>query len=224
MQAFDALLMSLDARGIRESHLRVMLLKVEKPFKVNIRRISQSSPEKQDSVKDKIVEMDSSLDCHGFGSPSSVVCVSSHDTSEVSSSFRIETGRNNFEKRGALRRYQEFLKWLSRECFNSFSLCAMRVGKRRSDPLLIICNSCLDTYSCEEQHCFSCHTTFADNLDFSHHVMSCEDRKKSDLKDSHVLVSAVPLGSRLLKAFLAYIEVSISTKIFIHHQSVDYIA
>lgn len=213
MQAFDDLLMSLDARGIRESHLRVMLLRIEKSFKDSVRKTLQSAPQSRSSIKTEIVEMDNRPHDRAFGSPSSVVSAANNGTSEVSSSFRIEIGKNHFEKGAALKRYRDFLKWVSGECFNSTSMCAMRVGRRRSDPLLIICDSCLCTYFGEEKHCFSCHMTFADNLDFSHHVMKCEVETKSDLKDSHLLTSSVPLGIRLLKALLAYIEVSISTKI-----------
>jgi hypothetical protein len=38
MQAFDALLNSLDSSGIRESHLRLMLLKIENIFKENVQK------------------------------------------------------------------------------------------------------------------------------------------------------------------------------------------
>ena len=38
MQGFDALLSSLDVRGIRESHLHVMLEKIEMSFKEAVRR------------------------------------------------------------------------------------------------------------------------------------------------------------------------------------------
>lgn len=207
MQAFDALLKSLDSRGIRESHLRVMLLKIEKHFKDNVRRPLQSASQNRNPIKNEIMKMGDGSDDRAFSSPSSIVSDMNHDVSEASSSFRIEIGRNHFEKGASLRRYQDFLKWVSGECFNSILICAMRIGKTRCNPLLRICDSCLGTYFCEEKHCLSCHVTFADNLDFPHHVMKCEDRTKSDLKDCHVLTSSVPLGISLLKALLAYIEV-----------------
>lgn len=38
VQGFDALLASLDPRGVRESHLHSMLQKIEIPFKDTVRR------------------------------------------------------------------------------------------------------------------------------------------------------------------------------------------
>ncbi|KAI3823950.1 hypothetical protein L1987_05396 [Smallanthus sonchifolius] len=57
-EAFDALLSSLDTRGARESHLHIMLQKIEKSFKENIRRNSNnthvSSSDSMDSSPFKI--------------------------------------------------------------------------------------------------------------------------------------------------------------------------
>ncbi|KAD7117894.1 hypothetical protein E3N88_05162 [Mikania micrantha] len=57
-EAFDALLLSLDTRGTRESHLHIMLQKIELSFKENIRRNSNntcfSNPNSMDSSPFKI--------------------------------------------------------------------------------------------------------------------------------------------------------------------------
>ncbi|KAF5474449.1 hypothetical protein F2P56_006347 [Juglans regia] len=215
-EAFDAILMSLDARGIRESHLRLMLQKIETSFKENLRRNTQCAnvvAKSGISMKNETDEMNSSPDCPAaFDSPSSTVCGINLDILETSSSFKIELGRNEAEKRAALNRYQDFQKWMWKECFNSLTLCAMKYGKKRCVQLLGICDFCLNTYYSEEFHCLSCHRNFGTSTNgfrVSEHAIQCEGKRKLDTGDFRILESSLPLGTRLLKALLACIEASV---------------
>jgi hypothetical protein len=70
MQAFDILLTSLDSRGIRESHLRLMLQKIEKSFRENVRKNTQYTKigsKGEDSMK---TEADEWKECYN----SSILC------------------------------------------------------------------------------------------------------------------------------------------------------
>ncbi|XP_075664015.1 homeobox-DDT domain protein RLT1 isoform X2 [Castanea sativa] len=215
-EAFDALLISLDARGIRESHLRLMLQKIESSFKENVQRNMPSANVVGRSgtmVKNEADEMNSSPDCPaGFDSPSSTVCGLNSDMLETSSSFRIELGRNETEKKAALNRYQDFQKWTWKECFNSVTLCAMKYGKKRCSQLLGVCDFCLNCYLSEDSHCLSCHCSFGtsnNDFNFSEHAIQCEEKRKIHMGSFQILDSSLPLGTRLLKSLLAFIEVSV---------------
>ncbi|CAN0911076.1 Homeobox-DDT domain protein RLT1 [Linum grandiflorum] len=182
---FDALLSSLDSRGIRESHLRLMLKKIEMSFKDTVRKSLQSS------------------NCSpGMGSPSSLVCGPNSDLQDVFSLCQIEIGRNEREKLGALRRYQDLQMWVWKESLSPTASCAMKFGKKRSRQVLDACESCLDSYSFEDRHCLSCHRTF-DGSDFAEHEAVCS---KSDYVDARGSNTSLPLGIKLLKALLASIE------------------
>ncbi|GMN50733.1 hypothetical protein TIFTF001_019878 [Ficus carica] len=202
-EAFDALLMSLDTRGIRESHLRLMLQKIETPF----RRSVQYTGRGLTDVKRETDETKTSPDCcASFDSPGSAVCGSNSDSDlvETSTSFGIELGRNETEKKAALRRYQDFQKWMLEECKNSSTLRALKCGKMRCRQRLEICDFCLGTYSLEDSHCSSCHQTFGDTgNDFSRLAHQCKERK------SEFVDTSLPFGIRLLKALLALVEVSV---------------
>ncbi|PRQ29011.1 putative transcription factor & chromatin remodeling DDT family [Rosa chinensis] len=210
-EAFDTLLMSLDTRGIRESHLRLMLQKIEASFKENVRR--NLHPSSRNHVKKEADEMDSSPDYpSGFDSPGSTVSALNTDVGETSSSFRIELNRNENEKRAALSRYQDFQKWMWRECFSTSALCASKYGKKRCRQLFDFCDFCLSCYHFEDSHCSFCHQTFGatyENLDFSEHVIQCKERRNLETCDIHVPGTSVPLASKLLKAFMALVEVSV---------------
>ncbi|XP_010245587.1 PREDICTED: homeobox-DDT domain protein RLT2-like isoform X2 [Nelumbo nucifera] len=217
-EVFDALLASLDTRGIRESHLHSMLQKIENSFKEAARRNSSSTNTVDASgitVKTEAAEMASGSDCTaGIDSPSSLVC-SGSETSEQSLSFRIQLGRNKSEKNDALKRYEDFQKWMWKECFTPTTLCAMKYGKKRCQQLLGTCVSCQNLYFFEDNHCPSCHRTFSNfsnnlNFNFSEHVIQCEETQKVDPDwNSCDLDSSLPLRTRLLKAMLALIEVSV---------------
>ncbi|XP_024031045.1 homeobox-DDT domain protein RLT1 isoform X2 [Morus notabilis] len=203
-EAFDALLMSLDTRGIRESHLRLMLQKIETSF----RSVQSSSITGRGlSIVKRETDETSPDSRANFDSPGSTICGlnSDSDLVETSSSFRIELGRNETEKKAALRRYQDFQKWMLEECKNSSTLHAMKCGKMRCRQRLEICDFYLGLYSLEDSHCFSCHQTFSNSgNDLSRHAIQCKERSKSDFVDT-----SFPFGMRLLKALLALIEVSV---------------
>lgn len=215
MQAFDSLLVSLDSRGIRESHLRLMLQKIETSFKENVLRNMQCFSTVGRNgivVKNEVDEINFSPDCPtGFDSPSSTLCGLNSDSMETSSSFRIQLGKNDTQKKAALRRYQDFQKWMCKECLNPSTLCAMKCGKKRCAQLLEICDSCLSTYYFEDSHCLSCHQTFGtmgNDFKFQQHVIQCKEKWKLEPRDIHILDTSLPLGNRLLKVLFALTEVS----------------
>ncbi|ESW31360.1 hypothetical protein PHAVU_002G232200 [Phaseolus vulgaris] len=216
-EAFDALLISLDSRGVRESHLRLMLQKVESSFKENVRKNTQCSrvgSRGETCVKNEADETDSSPDRHtGSDSPSSTLCGLNSDSLETSSSFKIELGKSESDKKSALRRYQDFQKWTWKECYNSSILCAMKYGKKRGKSQVVVCDICLNPYFFEDSHCNCCHRTFPSNngFNFSKHAFQCGEKLS---KDICVLDSNLPLRTRLLKALLAHIEVSIPPEAF----------
>ncbi|CAK7350538.1 unnamed protein product [Dovyalis caffra] len=214
-EAFDTLLSSLDTRGVRESHLRIMLQKVESSFKENVRRNLRSANivcQSGTTDKNETAETESSNCQAGIASPSSMVCVSSSDTSDTVSLFRIELGRNSAEKKGALRRYQDFQNWMWEECFNSSTSCAIKYEKKRCEQLLDTCKLCLNSHLSEDTHCLSCHQTFKvgdKNFDFAEHEIQCKEKRKFDPGNAFTCDSSLPLGIRLLTALLGCIEVSV---------------
>lgn len=220
-EGFDALSLALDTRGIRESHLRIMLQMIETSFKENVRRNLQCA---NDMVRSGITpknendDSSSSPDCNtGFNSPSSTVCGLNLDTMATSSSFRIELGRNENEKKAAFRRYQDMQRWMLRECFSTSTVCAMKFGEKRCTSVLDICDSCLCLFDSQHSHCPSCHQTFGisgNDINFLEHIRHCERERKSNPLDTHVLDACLPLKSRLLKALLAFIEVHVPSEAF----------
>ncbi|WCJ30914.1 Homeobox-DDT domain protein RLT2 [Euphorbia peplus] len=98
-QGFDSLMTCLDVRGVRESHLHMMLQKVEMSFKEAVKRNILRASTK--------IQRDS-------------------DMSDTSTSFTIELGRNETERNHALRRYQDFEKWMWKECVSSSVSYAMK--------------------------------------------------------------------------------------------------
>lgn len=214
MQTFDALLSSLDVRGLRESHLHSMLQKVETCFKETVKRSlarSNICSQSEDFVKTEVSEIDPRPICSiETDSPNSSVCISNSE-SESSSSFVIELGRNESEKNNAFKRYQEFQKWMWKESLNASTLCAMKYGKKRSMPLLGICDHCHGAYFFEDNHCTSCHNTygyFNNSVNFSEHVAQCEQKLKVDPAWSLHGLDPSPLRIRLLKVLLALVEAS----------------
>ncbi|EEF44370.1 homeobox-DDT domain protein RLT2 isoform X2 [Ricinus communis] len=211
---FDSLLTSLDARGVRESHLHMMLQKIEMSFKEAVRRkLLSADMERQsgDTVKAEAGDMVTGPDCHtGTDSPSSTVCIADSDVSETSTSFAVELGRNESERNQALRRYQDFEKWMWKECFNGLVLCASKYGKKRSRQLVGVCDYCHGIYFSEDDQC-PCSRTCekpGSDLNFSKHMVHCEEKSRVGLAySSHA--SSSPLRIRLLKMQLALIEVSL---------------
>lgn len=211
MQALDSLFASLDVRGVRESYLHMMLQKIEMPFKEAVRRNMQCAGiERQsgESVKAEAVEVVTGLECStGIDSPNSTICVVDSDMSE-STSFSIELGRNETERNNALRRYQDFGKWIWKECFNSSTLCAMKHGKKRCRQLLAVCDYCHDIYLSEDDCCPSCNNTYQHSgSDFNFSKHSTREEKLKIGLDYNFNGSSSPLRIRLLKLQLALIEV-----------------
>ncbi|KAF9672382.1 hypothetical protein SADUNF_Sadunf11G0036000 [Salix dunnii] len=213
-QAFDTLLSSLDTRGVRESHLCIMLQKIESSFKENVRRnLGTANIVCQSGTTDEneTAETDTA-NCPAGDSPSSTVCVSSSDTLDAFSLFGIELGRNSAEKKGSLKRYQDFQNWIWKECFNSSTLRAMKYGNKRCEQLLDTCDLCHDTYLSEDTHCLSCHKTFKfenKKFDFAEHEIQCKVKRKIDPGNACTCDTSLPPGTRLLTALLNCIEVSV---------------
>lgn len=211
MQAFDILLTSLDSRGIRESHLRLMLQKIEKSFKENVRKNTQYAKVGsigEVSIKTEAKETYPKPEHHSRSdSPSSTLHDLHPDASETSSSFKIEIGKSENEKKAALKRYQDFQKWMWKECYSSSILCAMKFGIKRCKPQVDMCEFCLNPYSVEDSHCSSCHQTFPSNngFNFSKHAFQCGGKLS---KDICIMEHSLPLRTRLLKVLLSYMEVS----------------
>ncbi|KAL3345261.1 hypothetical protein AABB24_024293 [Solanum stoloniferum] len=198
-EAFDCLLASLDTRGVRESHLHIMLQKIEGPFKGRARQNmscgASSNPTSGASAD----------------SPGSAIYGVSSDSWETSSSFKIELGRNEEEKKNALQRYQGFQIWMWKECLSSSILCAMRYGKKRCLPLLGICGHCLDFYLSEEGICPSCNKMSCEvdmNGKFLEQAMDSMDNLKIDYNNL-VVSNSCPVRVRLMKAILSFTEVCV---------------
>ncbi|XP_034701923.1 homeobox-DDT domain protein RLT2 isoform X4 [Vitis riparia] len=214
-EGFDALVASLDARGVREAHLQSMLQRIEISFKETVRRnlqLSSIGRQSGGAVKTEDSEMARPTGCSvDIDSPSSTLCVSNSDATEPSASFSIELGRNDAEKFDALNRYQDFEKWMWKECINPSTLCALKYGKKRCTQLLGICDHCHDLHFFEDNHCPSCHRTYSPlDSNYSEHVSQCEEKHKVDLEWGFSSSSdSSPLRIKLLKAHLALIEVSV---------------
>ena len=228
MQGFDALSSSLDVRGVRESHLHTMLQKIEMSFKESVRRnicSAKMGRHSGDSVKTEAIEMTPGPDYSiGTDSPRSSVCAADSDMSETSTSFAIELGRNESEKNHALKRYQDFEKWMWKDCFNSSVICAMKYGKKRGLQLLGTCDYCHDVYYFEDNHCPSCHKTYSENnLNFSVHVSLCEEKPKVDPQYIWHGSLSSPLRIRLLKVQLSLIEVMSSIYILGYFLNINFV-
>lgn len=204
-------------RGVRESHLHIMLQKVEISFKKIKQNMQAGNFGKQDkhAVKREAIELTQHPDCSiGNDSPSSTIIHADSDVSETSTTFVIELGRNEIEKNGALRRYQDLEKWIWTECLSSSMLHAIEDGKKRCRQLLDICDYCLSIYTTEENHCPSCHRTSEaseSGFNFSEHVAECKRKLKLDQHCTLHGSYPAPLRVRMLKMLLALIEVTTST-------------
>ena len=58
----------------------------------------------------------------------------------------------NVKKNDALKRYQDFEKWMWKDCVNSSVIFAMKYGKKRDLQLLSTCDYYHDVYSFEDNH------------------------------------------------------------------------
>ncbi|PIN06555.1 Transcription factor PHOX2/ARIX, contains HOX domain [Handroanthus impetiginosus] len=205
-EAFDALLTSLDTRGTRESHLHIMLQKIEGCFKECVKR-NRLSPNILGHNRKKggqeAVEGSSSF--ANVESPSSAICSTNSDISEPSLSFRVDIGRNEIEKKNSLKRYEDFQTWMWKECFNSSIVCAIAYGKKRCLPLLEICNTCHATYDAKKDICPSCHRIpgKVGGKGFFPEQFNGEDIMMAD---------SSPLRIRSIKAILALLEAAVPSE------------
>lgn len=199
-EAFDAFLTCLDTRGIREFYLHSMLKKIETSFKESVGKRDKMVGKSEPLVENAASESDSSPEnCKEIkisnDSPTSTICGLNADTSEPSSSFKIELGRNEMEKVAALERYQDFQKWMWKECLNS---SFTKYRNKRCTPLLDVCEICLDSHFCVG----------------TSGMIQCG--KKSEEVSHGTLEngesSPPPLGVRLVKTLLALIEVYIPSE------------
>lgn len=213
MQAFDALLASLDTRGTRESHLHIMLQSIEVCFKECVRRNQLFHKNSEQEA----VKLSSSFGGERAESPSSVVCTNNTDALEPSISFRIETGNNTTEKKNFLKRYEDLQNWMWKGCFSSSVVSAMAYGKKRCLSLLGICDICLATYDAEDS-CPSCsriQNTTKGN--FSEQLNG-----ENDFTGRIDMLYSSPLRIRLIKAILAQIEVCYSVCIFFLSRKISF--
>ncbi|KAL8267692.1 hypothetical protein R6Q59_001490 [Mikania micrantha] len=116
-ETFNSLLASLDVRGNREANLHSMLQRIEAQFKesANKMRVNISGVGSMDS-----------------NSPSCSLSIPITNDYEYSSSFAIERGRSGKEMSNALKRYEDFEKWIWEECL---TLRAMKFGNTRCEHL-----------------------------------------------------------------------------------------
>lgn len=198
MQSFNCLLASLDVRGNREANLHSVLQRVEARFKESINKMRVH------------VAGVGSIDSN---SPSSSFSIPNTNSSELSSSFAFELGRSGNEIAKALKRYEDFEKWMWGECSN---LRAMKFGNTRCEHLLRICENCRDLSLFEDDQCSSCQKLFqtlvSSDLPFSNHISQFKENMKQDSDFySQNRDSGCPVRLRLLKAQLALIEVRLFT-------------
>ncbi|KAL9241090.1 hypothetical protein vseg_015240 [Gypsophila vaccaria] len=213
-EAFDALLASLDVRGVRESHLHALLQKVEALFKDFVRKNQLEysiDRQKESSAKTETSNPESR---GALDSPCSIACLTNSEAPEPSSSFQIECGRNNFELENALRKHNESEAWTWTECFSSTILRATKYGKKRCSQLVGICEFCHDLYFYEDHHCPTCHksySAFDKSFNFSEHGALCHEKKP--YLEPNIQHFDSPLRIRLLKAMVALVEVCIPSEV-----------
>lgn len=205
-QDFDTLLASLDVRGVRESHLFSMLQMIQMSFKKTVRKNSLRVTWKkvEGYVETKVPEMASDYNSCAAESPSSGICVSNPDMPELSSSFKIELGSNETERKDALKRYQEFEKWMWKECYNPSILRAIKHGKRRGKPVFSVCDFCRSLYTVEE--CCPCQYT-SNICTGVPKISKYVDCKEKLSVEARITDSSPVVRLRLLIAQLSSIEV-----------------
>lgn len=197
-------MISLDTRGIRESHLHIMLQRIEACFKESVRR-NQLSHNILDQYRDKNKqedELNSSYTFENAESPNSAVCTTNFDALEPSISFRIEIGKNEKENNNFLQRYEDLQNWMWKECFNPSIVRALTCGEKRCLPLLGICDICISTYA--EDCCTFCLR--------SQGKIAAKGIYSEQFIDENSSMNAPnsPLRIRLIEAILTSLEVSYS--------------
>ncbi|XP_047970225.1 homeobox-DDT domain protein RLT1-like isoform X2 [Salvia hispanica] len=201
-EAFDALLTSLDTRGTRESHLHIMLQRIEVCFKESVRRnrLSQNG----DADRQGDVELNSSFAFESAESPSSAVCTTSFDALEPSLSFRTEVGKNEKESNNFMKRYEDLQNWMWKECLNSSIVRALEYGKQRCSQLLGICDICFATYA---EDCCPC-SHWDQGMIVTKGHFPVQFNGENNLMDGR----NSPLRIRLIKTILISLEVAVPSE------------
>ncbi|KAH6773670.1 hypothetical protein C2S51_012074 [Perilla frutescens var. frutescens] len=206
-EAFDALFGALDIRGTRESHLHIMLQRIEACFKESVRRNRLSHnilDHNRDNDRQEDVELNSSFAFESAESPNSAVCTTNFDALEPSLSFKIEVGKNEKENNNFLKRYEDLQNWMWKECFNSSIVHALGYGKKRCLPLLGICDICLTTYV--EDTCPCCRRIQGKIAAIG--IFSEQFNGENNVMDG----TNTPLRIRLIKAILTSLEVAVPSE------------
>ncbi|CAH8337883.1 unnamed protein product [Eruca vesicaria subsp. sativa] len=183
-EGFDCLVKSLDVRGVRESHLHFMLLKIEASFKEAVR---------------SNVETSTGLDLDS-------------DTAEISSTFKIELGDG--DRIGVLQRFQSFERWMWDNMLHPGVLSAFKYGAKKSTPLFHICRSCAELYFAGDVCCPGCGQMMPCGLDDSEMCFADQVAQLGEIlrRDAGFILRGsmlVPLKIRLLKIQLALVEASL---------------
>lgn len=214
MQVFDSLLASLDVRGTRESHLHMMLKRIEMSFKKSLRRnIENCNMRMQngDTVKKletEAVEMATNKDFSANICCPTSVCIDDLDASETSTSFMVHLGRNEVDNKDAAMRYCDFERWMRKECLNSSVLRGMQSGRKRCNQLLAMCYLCHHVYFFGGTTCPSCYKSFTSSTNESKSSSECLARSEGKINMGTHYYHVSPLRTRLLKILLSDVEVT----------------
>ncbi|XP_018483497.2 homeobox-DDT domain protein RLT2 isoform X2 [Raphanus sativus] len=184
-EGFDCLVKSLDVRGVRESHLHFMLLKIEASFKEAVRR----------NVDTELCSISTGVDLDS-------------DTAEISSTFKIELGDGN--RSGVLQRFQSFERWMWDNVLHPGALSAFKHGAKKSTPLFHICRSCAELHFAGDVCCPGCGQMMSSGLDVSE--LCFADQVARLGRDAGFIIrgsNLSPLRIRLLKIQLALVEASL---------------
>lgn len=179
---------------------------IEMSFRKTVRKnLSRVTCQKiEESVETKVTEVASDDKSFAADSPNSGICVSNPDMPESSSSFEIEMGSNERERKNALKRYQEFEKWMWKECYNPSILRAIKHGKARGKPVFSVCDLCRSLYIFEE--CCPCQYTsniYTGDSNISEYV-DCKEKLSGE---AQITNSSPVVRLRLLIVQLSSIEV-----------------
>ncbi|KAJ0262642.1 Homeobox-DDT domain protein RLT2 [Hirschfeldia incana] len=189
-EGFDCLVKSLDVRGVRESHLHFMLLKIEASFKEAVRTNGETNDTELCSISTGL-DLDS-------------------DTAEISSTFKIELGDGD-KRCGVLQRFQTFERWMWDNMLHPGALSAFKYGAKKSTPLFHICRNCTELHFAGDVCCPGCGQMMPGGLDvigelcFADQVAQLGGDADFIMRGSNLS----PLRIRLLKIQLALVEASL---------------
>ncbi|CAN8267616.1 unnamed protein product [Cochlearia groenlandica] len=189
-EGFDYLIKSLDVRGVRESHLHFMLLKMETSFKEAVRRNLETNQE--------LCAIPTGLDLDP-------------DTAEISTTFKIDS--NCTERSEVLQRFHSFEKWMWDNMLHPGALYAFKYGAKKSSRLFNICRICAELRFVGDICCPGCGQMLAGSdvseLCFAEQVTQLGEISRGDAE--FILRGSIlsPLRIRLLKIQLALVEASL---------------